>query len=78
MKKNRAKYEDLVNQCRRQGWRAQCEPIEVSCRGFAGQPLCRATSLLRVTGVDKRKATRNTVEAAEKALRWLWINKILI
>ncbi|KAK7913726.1 hypothetical protein WMY93_013937 [Mugilogobius chulae] len=35
--RKRAKYRELVNQCRSQGWQARCNPIEVGCRGFAGQ-----------------------------------------
>lgn len=33
----KAKYADLVAECRRNGWQARCELIEVGYRGFAGQ-----------------------------------------
>ena len=68
-----AKYTDLVEgSCR---WCAQCVPIEVGCRGFAARSLCKAYSLLVITGACQRKAIRTTTEAAEKASRWLWIKK---
>ena len=35
--RKRSKYQELVEQCQRGGWKARCEPIEVGCRGFAGQ-----------------------------------------
>ena len=41
-KRKRAKYTELLEKCRSNGWRARCEPIEVGYRGFVGQSLCRA------------------------------------
>uniref|UniRef100_A0A8P4PXN3 C1q domain-containing protein n=1 Tax=Dicentrarchus labrax TaxID=13489 RepID=A0A8P4PXN3_DICLA len=72
--RKRAKYTDL-EECRRQGWRAPCVPIKVGCRGFAAQSLCKAYSLLGITGARQRKAIKTTTEAAEKASRWLWIKR---
>ena len=37
--RKRAKYANLVAECRRNGWKAHCEPVEVGCRGFASQSL---------------------------------------
>lgn len=70
-----AKYEELVRDCRKQGWKARCMPIEVGCRGFAGQSLYKALSALGINGVARRRAIKNTTEAAEKASRWLWIRR---
>ena len=50
-------------------------PIEVGCRGFAGRSLCRAYTLLGITGAEKRKAIRTAMEAAERASRWLWLRR---
>lgn len=36
------KYQELVEQCQRNGWRGHCEPLEVGCRGFAAHSLCKA------------------------------------
>lgn len=55
-----AKYLELVEACRANGWRARCEPIEVGCR-FPGQSLHRALRLLDIRGLLERKATRNIV-----------------
>lgn len=38
-KRKRAWYSDLVAVCRRNGWKARCEPGEVGCGAFAGQSL---------------------------------------
>jgi hypothetical protein len=73
--RKRAKYANLVEECRRRGWRARCVPIEVGCRGFAARSLCKAYSMLGVTGARQRKAIKTTTEAAEKASRWLWIKR---
>lgn len=69
----RSKYQELVEQCQRSGWRACCEPIEVGCRGFMGHSLCRVYTLVGIVGAAKRKAIKSTMEAAEQASRWLWI-----
>ena len=44
--RKRAKYEELAGECRSRGWRTQCNPIEVGCRGFVGQSLIRAPKML--------------------------------
>ncbi|XP_061571176.1 uncharacterized protein LOC133424524 [Cololabis saira] len=73
--RKRSKYQELVEQCQRRGWKARCEPIEVGCRGFAGRSLCKVFTLLGITGAAKRKAIKSTMEAAERASRWLWIRR---
>ncbi|KAI7804749.1 hypothetical protein IRJ41_017191, partial [Triplophysa rosa] len=39
--RKRAKYQELVEECRERGWRTFYEPIEVGCIGFAGRSLCK-------------------------------------
>ncbi|XP_063080140.1 uncharacterized protein LOC134470047 [Engraulis encrasicolus] len=73
--RKRAKYADLVAECRRNGWSARCEPIEVGCRGFAGRSLHRVLGLLGIRGLHRRRATKNILEAAERASRWLWLRR---
>lgn len=73
--RKKEKYAELVEECRSRGWRAQCLPIEVGGRGFAGKSLCRALGLLGITGASRRKAINAASEAAEKASRWLWIRR---
>ena len=73
--RKRAKYQELVEECRRQGWKTRCEPLEVGCRGFAGRSLCRMFTQLGLVGEAKWKAIRSATEAAEKATRWLWIKR---
>ena len=73
--RKREKYDGLVSDCHRRGWKARCLPVEVGCRGFVGQSLCRAYTALGITGERRRRAIRNNTEAAEKASRWLWIKR---
>ncbi|XP_039504261.1 uncharacterized protein LOC120460516 [Pimephales promelas] len=73
--RKRAKYADLVAECRRNGWKARCEPVEVGCRGFAGQSLHRVLGLLGICGLHRQRAIKNILEAAEKAARWLWLRR---
>ncbi|XP_063054019.1 uncharacterized protein LOC134448252 [Engraulis encrasicolus] len=64
-------YSGLVSDCQQSGWRAKCLPIEVGCRGFAAWSLANALGGLGIVGHQKRRAIRNTTEAAERASRWL-------
>lgn len=73
--RKRNKYEELVINCRKQGLKAKCMPIKVACIGFVGQLLYKSLSALGITGMERRKAMKNITEAAEKALRWLWIRR---
>lgn len=73
--RKRAKYSELTSECRSNGWKTRCEPIEIGCRGFAGHSLQRVLKLLGVRGMQARRATKNILEAAEKASRWLWIRR---
>ncbi|TWW74688.1 hypothetical protein D4764_14G0006910 [Takifugu flavidus] len=73
--RKRAKYQELVEECRGRGWRTFYEPIEVGCRGFAGRSLCKAFGRLGITGTAKKRAIKAASEAAEKATRWLWLKR---
>ncbi|KAI4885725.1 hypothetical protein NFI96_026178, partial [Prochilodus magdalenae] len=73
--RRKAKYTDLVADCRRNGWKARCETTEVGCRGFAGQSLHRVLGLLGICGLHRRGAMKNITEAAEKTSRWLWLRR---
>lgn len=73
--RKREKYDSLVSNCHRQGWKARCLPVEVGCRSFAGQSLCKACTALSITGERRRGAVYNSTEAAEIASRWLWIKR---
>ena len=71
--RKKAKYEELVAECRCSGWRARNEPIEVGCRGFAGRSLVRTLAMLGVGGAAVRKCLGTVSKEAERASRWLWI-----
>lgn len=76
MSGKREKYKGRINDCHIQGWKARCLPVEVGCRGFAGQSLCRAYTALYITSERKRRAIYNSTEASEKAFRWLWVKTV--
>jgi len=48
--RKKAKYEELAGECQSNGRKTRCCPIEVGCRGFAGQSLYRALKMLGVRG----------------------------
>ncbi|XP_077083545.1 uncharacterized protein LOC143736754 isoform X1 [Siphateles boraxobius] len=47
--RKKGKYQDLVSNCHEQGSKARCLPVEVGCRGFAGQSLCQVHILHSVS-----------------------------
>ncbi len=54
--RKRAKYADLVEDCREAGWKATMCPVEVGCRGFSLGPqrfACSATWDVQEQGVEK-------------------------
>lgn len=65
----KAKYLELVEECRRYGWKAHCESIEVGSRGFVRQSLHQAS--IGIRELQERKATKNNIKAAERALGWM-------
>lgn len=61
--RKRVKYEDLVEQCHRQGWAAE---------GLLVNP---STAILGITGANMRKTIKTATEAAEREYRWLWTKR---
>ena len=70
--RKKAKYQALMDECRQQGWKTWNLPVEVGSRGFAGQSLWRAFSILGITGMARRKAITDICQQAEAASQWLW------
>ena len=66
------KYQQLVEDCQGNGWKARCLPVEVGCRGFAGQSLWQALRLLGLHGMARKKLIAEVCEEAERASRWVW------
>ena len=73
--RKRAKYADLVAECREAGWRASVWPVEVGCRGFVGSSTARLLRDMGCTGAGHRKAMRELAEEAEKGSFWLWLRR---
>ena len=73
--RKREKYQELVEDCRRNGWRTRCMPVEVGSRGFASHSLSKAYGALGIKGANRSRAINNNAEAAEKASRWLWLKR---
>lgn len=51
------------------------EPVEVGCRGFAGQSLCRTYNMLGISRTSRRRAIKLATDAVEVASKWLWIRR---
>lgn len=70
----------LVKEWRRKGWKARCELTEMGCRGDKAStshlyvPCVRSTPL--PAWQEERRAIKSTKEAAERALRRIWVKKV--
>ena len=73
--RKRAKYSDLVAECRESGWSTRLFPVEVGTRGFVGSSMTRLLKELGLRGKELHKATRELSEEAEKASFWLWLRR---
>ncbi len=55
--RKRAKYQQLVEDGGgRNRWKTKCMQVEVGTRGFAGQSLGKACSVLGITDANRRRA----------------------
>jgi hypothetical protein len=73
--RKKAKYTELLEQCRHRGWRTWLFPIEVGARGFCAQSVCRLMTAVGTTGRDRRRAIQKLSQAAERASSWLWLRR---
>ena len=60
--RKRTKYEHLVINCREQGSKARCMPIEAGCRGFVGHSVHRALGVMGITGGARSRAIAKAAE----------------
>ena len=70
-----ARYEELLDECREEGWKAMSFPIEVGCRGFVGHSVKR---WLRIAGLGPRESSqliRKVQETVERASHWVWLRR---
>ena len=73
--RKKEKYNDLVYNCRENGWRPWCFPIEVGARGYAAKSVSYALSSLGVTGRRRKQIVREACGQAERASNWLWLKR---
>ena len=70
--RKRAKYTELREQCRQQGWKAWLCPTEVGARGFYSQSVCRLMSAIGTTGKYRRRSIQRLSQTAEHTFCYQW------
>ena len=68
----RTKYEVIISEGRKNGWRVRCWAVEVGCRGF---PAASMSTLLReigLAGKERKKVMEKLGSLAEEASRTIW------
>ena len=66
------KYEDLREQCVRNGWITNVFPIEVGCRGFIANSTSVFLTNLGLPPSDKRKYMEKIQDKSLTASAWIW------
>ncbi|VDI16481.1 Hypothetical predicted protein [Mytilus galloprovincialis] len=74
--RKRLKYQDLLAECRDNGWRVWLFPVEVGSREFVGQSMWRAWRALGIVGGERSKLIGNLCKEAETASMWLWRKRL--
>ena len=67
------KYEDLQEQCVRDGWIMNVFPIEVRCRGFIANSTSVFLTNPGLPPSDKRKYMEMIQDKALTASTWIWL-----
>ena len=70
-----SKYEDLLAEWRKQGWKTWNFNVEVGCRGFPAQTVWRMFSALGITRKNRRTAVQKISQTAERASCWVWMKR---
>ena len=71
-----AKYQPLIDDCIRNGWRAQNLPIEVGARGFPAKSLWHALGVLGILGRERKSLLSRVSKKAEEASSWIWRKRL--
>ncbi|XP_078585788.1 uncharacterized protein LOC144867609 [Branchiostoma floridae x Branchiostoma japonicum] len=70
--RKKLKYQDLVQQCVENSWRALLYPVEVGCRGFVGTSITR---LCRELSLSHKQLVKALSEEVERCSFWLWVKR---
>ncbi|KAI8492983.1 hypothetical protein Bbelb_289870 [Branchiostoma belcheri] len=73
--RKKTRCEELVQQCRLNGWKTQLYPVEVGVRGFAGSSLLRLCRDLQIRGKAQAQLVRRVSEEVEKSSFVLWLRR---
>ena len=73
--RKRSKYQELVEQCQQKSWKIYHDPVEVGCRGFAGQSLGRALAKIGIVGAARVRALKDITNKVLKASKWIWLKR---
>ena len=61
------KYTELIMQCRDNGYKVRCYPIEIGCRGYASRSLTFFLNQLGIRNKLRKKLVQGAVRRASKA-----------
>ena len=73
--RKKAKYEDLIQECRQTGWKAWNYQVEVGCRGCPAPSLGKMFQDVDIVVYARKLAIKKASQSAEKSSSWLWLRR---
>ena len=73
--RKKSKYQELVELCQQKSWKIHYDPVEVGCRGFAGQSLNRALAKIGIVGAARVRALKDITNTVLKVSKWIWLKR---
>ena len=73
--KKRVKYAELVEEARKNGYKAVCRTIEVGCRGFVSQSSMSVFSMLGFRGKVITSIRRDLSRISIRCSHFIWLNR---
>ncbi|XP_066921643.1 uncharacterized protein, partial [Clytia hemisphaerica] len=69
------RYDQLVKNCKEQGWNVTCIPFEVGVRGFVGHRTIGLLKHLSFNRTEGKKMVEQIEETVENASRFIWTKR---
>ena len=70
-----AKYQELCEEIRSNGWKVTYTAIEVGCRGFSSHTLWSAMKVLGIRGRERRGMITEVDKRTMESSNWIWMKR---
>ena len=75
MQTETAKYQELCEEIRSNGWKVTYTAIKVGCRGFSSHTLWSAMKVLGIRGRERRGIITKVDKRTMESSNWIWMKR---